>query len=62
MRAALGSDNDRALAEARASVNAAKIGLGERGPVWWDDDVDLNRHMALNTPYADWYDALDKKT
>ncbi len=62
VRAALGSDNDRALAEARASVNAAKIGLGERGPVWWDDDVDLNRHMARNTPYADWYDALDQKT
>lgn len=62
MRAALGSDRGRALADARASVDTAKVGLGERGPVWWDDDVDLNRHMARNTAYADWYDALDQKT
>lgn len=43
------------LAAARKSVNAAKIGLGERGPVWWSDGApDFNRHMARNTPYADW--------
>ena len=48
-----------ALAAARAEVNAAKIGLGERGPVWWDDGApDLNRKLACNTPYADWYAAL----
>lgn len=58
VRAALVSRNDPALAEARASVNAAKIGLGERGSVWWDDGVDLNRHLARNTSYAEWYDAL----
>jgi len=62
VRAALASPNDPALAEARASVNAAKIGLGERGPVWWDDDVDLNRHLARNTSYAEWYDTLDQQT
>ncbi len=62
VRAALRSHDDRALADARASVNAAKIRLGERGPVWWGDDVYLNRHMARNTPYAEWYDALDQKT
>lgn len=50
VRAALGSDRGRALADARASVDTAKVGLGERGPVWWDDDVDLNRHMARNNP------------
>ncbi|MCK2056089.1 MULTISPECIES: hypothetical protein [unclassified Methylobacterium] len=45
-----------ALAQARAAVDAAKHGLGERGPVWWTDGTpDLNRHMARNTPYADWY-------
>ena len=32
------------------------IALVERGPVWWDDGApDLNRHMAKNTPYAEWF-------
>jgi len=45
-----------ALAEARREVNAAKVGLGERGPVWWTDGApDLNRRLARNTPYASWY-------
>ncbi|KQT87435.1 hypothetical protein [Aurantimonas sp. Leaf443] len=48
-----------ALAKARARVDAAKRGLGERGPVWWRDGApDLNRHMARNTPYAAWYEGL----
>ena len=39
----------------RASVDAAKRALGERGPVWWDDGApDFNRHLAKNTPYAGW--------
>ncbi|GAA0748885.1 MULTISPECIES: hypothetical protein [Sphingomonas] len=30
--------------------------LGERGPTWWEDGApDFNRHLARNTPYADWY-------
>lgn len=42
--------------DARARVDSAKRGLGERGPVWWDDGAkDWNRHLAKNTPYADWY-------
>lgn len=46
--------------DARARVDAAKRALGERGPVWWDDGAkDWNRHLAKNTPYADWYAALD---
>lgn len=45
-----------ALKAARARVDAAKHGLGERGPVWWDDDApDWNRHLAKNTPYAEWF-------
>jgi hypothetical protein len=45
--------------DARARVDAAKQALGERGPVWWDDGApDLNRHMAANTPYADWFETL----
>jgi len=39
---------------ARAKVDAAKIALGERGPVWWDDGApDYNRHLVKNTPYAE---------
>ncbi|HYW32012.1 MAG TPA: hypothetical protein VE869_10940 [Gemmatimonas sp.] len=45
-----------ALAAARASVDAAKRALGERGPVWWTDGApDFNRRMARNTPYAEWF-------
>lgn len=45
--------------DARARVDAAKRALGERGPVWWDDGAkDWNRHLAKNTPYADWFSRL----
>lgn len=58
--AARRSGDDRAEAAARKEVHAAKVGLGERGPVWWDDGApDFNRHMAVNTPYAAWFRALD---
>jgi hypothetical protein len=43
-------------AAAHKAVDEVKHALGERGPVWWDDgSPDLNRHMAKNTTYADWY-------
>ena len=43
---------------ARAQVHQAKVALGERGPVWWDDGApDYNRHLLKNTPYADESDA-----
>ncbi len=52
-KAAGGSDD---LAKARRAVNAAKVGLGERGPVWWTDgSKDFNRHLVRNTPYAEWF-------
>ncbi len=45
--------------QAHAAVDAAKRALGERGPVWWNDgEPDLNRHMARNSPYKDWFAAL----
>jgi hypothetical protein len=54
VRAALSTGDRNDLAAARARVDAAKRGLGERGPVWWTDgSPDLNRHMARTTPYAD---------
>ena len=56
--ARLAGDAD-AEAAAHAAVDAAKRGLGERGPVWWNDGApDLNRRMARDTPYADWFDAI----
>ena len=40
----------------RLTVDQAKRALGERGPVWWDDGApDLNRRMAKNTDYAEWF-------
>ena len=52
------SAEDRAAA--RAAVDAAKVALGERGPVWWDDgEPDFNRRLVRNTPYAVWYGVLN---
>ena len=48
-----------ALRYARDSVDAAKRKLGERGEVWWEDGApDYNRHMARNTPYAEWWRSM----
>ena len=48
-----------AEAAAHGAVDLVKRALGERGPVWWEDGPpDFNRHMAKNTPYADWYAGL----
>ncbi len=44
---------------ARKLVDAAKHALGERGAPWWTDgSPDYNRHLAKNTPYADWFASL----
>ena len=56
--AALRAGNANAERTARGQVDAAKLALGERGPVWWADGApDLDRHMAVDTPYADWFRA-----
>ena len=58
-RAVRDAADDVATRAARARVQAAKVALGERGPVWWDDGApDLNRHMVRNTSYAGWYASL----
>ena len=50
-----GADRE-AEVKAHVAVDKVKRALGERGPVWWNDGTpDLNRHMAKNTAYADWY-------
>jgi hypothetical protein len=48
--------DDEVLGIARRRVHSAKVELGERGRVWWDDGAsDLNRYMIENTGYRDWY-------
>jgi hypothetical protein len=45
---------------ARARVHAAKVALGERGPVWWADGAPaLDRRLIVNTPYAAWWAARE---
>lgn len=45
----------------RIAVDRAKRALGERGDPWWSDGApDWNRHLAKNTPYADWFASLDQ--
>ena len=45
---------------ARQAVDVAKIALGERGAVWWEDGApDLNRRMAKNTVYAEWLAGIE---
>ena len=59
VRDALRAEDAAALLAARARVDAAKLDLGERGPVWWDDGApDLNRRMAANRSYGDWWRGL----
>ncbi len=56
MRAGDGSAREAA----RRRVDAAKHALGERGTVWWTDGApDYNRHMAKNSPYAEWFASLN---
>ena len=38
-RSALDAGDPEAREAARERVDAAKVSLGERGPVWWTDDA-----------------------
>src|ERR1700712_4895503 len=59
IRAGRRSRDQALLAAANAAIEAAKLGLGERGPVWWSDGTpDLDRRRIQNTSYAAWYEAL----
>jgi hypothetical protein len=62
LKGAKTAGDEAAIAVARAVIREAEIGLGERGAVWWKDGApDLNRQLAKNTPYADWYAAADSR-
>ena len=43
MRSAGRAGDEAAVAAARARVHRAKAGLGERGPVWWEQDEATRR-------------------
>ena len=47
--------------DARRRVHAAKVGLGERGPLWWGGDEDHNRMKPENTPYAEWWASVQTR-
>jgi hypothetical protein len=54
------SDSKERIA-GRLKVDAAKKALGERGGVWWEDGApDYNRRLAVNTPYAAWFNQSSK--
>jgi hypothetical protein len=60
LKAAKTSGDEDAIAAARKRVARAQVGLGERGPVWWNDGTpDLNRTLARSSPYAEWFARLD---
>lgn len=56
VKAAMKSGKPEEMVPARKAVDAIKIALGERGPVWWTDgSPDLNRQKVKDSPYAEWY-------
>jgi hypothetical protein len=52
VRTAKRTDDEAAITAARARVQAAKRGLGERGTPWWEQDSDARRER--------WTAALDE--
>jgi hypothetical protein len=58
---AMRGEDRAAESAARARVDVAKRALGERGPVWWGDGApDYNRHLVRTSPYASWYESLER--
>ena len=57
VKSAKGDADPQALKAARQQVQHAKVALGERGAVWWQDgSPDYNRCQVGNTPYASWFE------
>ncbi len=52
VRAAKSAGDDAAVAAARAKVQLAKVGLGERGTAWWDQS-DAERTERWETALRD---------
>ena len=63
LKAAKMAGDEDAIAAARKIIAGAQVGLGERGKVWWKDGApDFNRTLAKNSPYADWFCAVDSRS
>ena len=61
--AALRAGDPVAEKAARAQVHAAKVTLGERGPVWWSDGApDENRRRIAKSTYAAWWTSFAAET
>ena len=51
-------EDEESLRQARHAVQAAKEALGERGPVWWDDNaLDETGLAPHNSSYAKWWES-----
>lgn len=58
VRTAQKQEDDDALRQARNAVQTAKEALGERGPVWWDDNAPDEGGLAPhNSSYAEWWNS-----
>ncbi len=62
LKAAKTTGDEEAITAARRIIHGAQVGLGERGKVWWHDGApDLNRTLAKNSPYAEWFARIDPR-
>lgn len=58
VRTAQQKEDEVGLRQARDAVQIAKEALGERGPVWWDDDApDEGGFAPHNSSYAEWWES-----
>ena len=54
--------NEDEVRHALEAVHAAKVALGERGPVWWNDGAaEFSDRHPTDTPYADWWRSLPQE-
>ncbi|MDQ7732484.1 hypothetical protein QT231_07210 [Halomonas sp. SpR1] len=57
VRTAQQQDDEDAIRQARNAVQSAKEALGERGPVWWDDNAPDEGGLAPHkSSYAKWWE------
>jgi hypothetical protein len=62
LKTAKATGDEDAISAARKMVARAQVGLGERGPAWWQDGApDFNRTQVRNSPYADWFAHLGSR-
>lgn len=60
--AARSAPDEASRLQALDEVEAAKVRLGERGPVWWSDGApDEQGTPPLESRYAGWWRALDEE-